>query len=74
MVMLLVERGANVNAEATDSALHGLTPTLIAEDQGYDDLAAYLRSKGGTVNQVFVAKRAARRAFTNVVGPFLYSH
>lgn len=74
MVILLVESGANVNAEATDMGLHGLTPTLIAQDQGYDDLAAYLRSKGGTVNQVFVTRRAAQRAFTNIVGPFLYSH
>ena len=74
MVELLVEAGANVNAEATEQGIPGLTPTQIADDQGYGELAAYLRSKGGKVNHGFLVRRAAQRAFTNAIGPFLQQH
>jgi ankyrin repeat protein len=74
MIELLVESGANVNAEATEQGIPGLTPTQIARDQGYSELAAYLRSKGGKVNEGFLARRTAQRAFTNAIAPFLQMH
>jgi len=79
MAELLVESGANVNAEAfermgitTAPGLYGLTPLQLAEDQGATELAAYLRSKGATVNHVFAAKRAARNAEGALIAPFLW--
>lgn len=74
MVEFLVQGGANVNAEATEQGIPGLTPTQIALDQGYGELAAYLRSKGGKVNQGFLARRTAQRAYTRAIGPFLQQH
>lgn len=74
MVALLVDSGADVNAEATEQALSGLTPTQIADDQGYAELAAYLRAKGGKVNHMFLARRAAQRAYINAIAPFLHQH
>jgi hypothetical protein len=74
MVELLVESGANVNAEATQQGIPGLTPTQIAVDQGYGDLASYLRSKGGKVNEAFLARRTVLRASTNAIAPFLHMH
>lgn len=74
LVELLAESGANVNAEATEQGIPGLTPTQVAVDRGYAELAAYLRSKGGKVNHTFLAKRAAQRAFINAIAPFLHQH
>jgi Ankyrin repeats (3 copies)/Ankyrin repeat len=74
MVELLVEGGANVNAEATELGIAGLTATQIAVDHEYGELAAYLRSRGGKVNHGFLAKRAAQRAYTKAIGPFLQQH
>lgn len=74
MVELLVESGANVNAEATEQGIPGLTPTQIARDQGYTELAAYLQSKGGRVNESFLVKRAAQRAYIEAIAPFLQMH
>ncbi|MEO8166396.1 MAG: hypothetical protein ABI619_13475, partial [Betaproteobacteria bacterium] len=74
MVKILVEGGARINAEADQHGIHGLTPTLIGDDHDYREIAAYLRSKGGQVNHVFVAKRAAQRVMTFIVAPFLQMH
>lgn len=74
MARLLVENGASVNAEAMEQGIQGLTPTQIAEDQVYRELAAFLRSKGGKVNLAFLAKRTAQRALVNAVAPFLRQH
>lgn len=79
MAELLVENGANVNAEAyermgvtTEPGLYGLTPLQLAEDQKTTEIAAYLRSKGATVNHVFAAKRATRNAEGANIAPFLW--
>ena len=74
MVELLMESGANVNAEATQQGISGLTPTQIAVDQGYGELASYLRSKGGKVNEAFLVRRTVLRASTNAIAPFLHMH
>ena len=79
MVELLVESGANVNEEYFDNpGGYGLTPTLLAEDMGYPELAAYLRSKGGDINHGFVAKRAWKRATGRIlqviIAPFYYRY
>jgi len=82
MVKLLVESGANVNAESFEiyggTGPYGLTPTLLAEDLGYPEISAYLRSKGGKVNYSYVAKRAAYRtgkgAVEVIIAPFYYGH
>jgi ankyrin repeat protein len=72
MVRLLVESGAAINAEAVEEGFLGLTPTQIADDHDYAEIAAFLRSKGGKTNATFVAKRAAQRAYIKLIGPFLY--
>ncbi len=74
MVKILVEGGASINAEADELGIHGITPTLIADDHDYKELSVYLRSKGGRVNHVFVAKRAAQRVLTIMLTPFLHMH
>jgi len=76
MVELLVESGAHVNAECfehlnTTAGLYGLTPLQLAEDQGSNEIAAYLRSKGAITNYSFRADRAAQRAKAAVIAPFL---
>ena len=74
MVRLLVELGANINAEATDRDISELTPTLIAEDHNYQELRDFLRAKGGTVNNAFVVKRGLQRALGAVIAPLVVSH
>ena len=44
MVKLLVEKGADVNKASTVGS--GIKPLKMAERQGDDEIAAYLRSKG----------------------------
>ena len=71
MVELLVVNGANVNAEAMENGLHGLTPTQIAIDMNYSELEAFLRSKGGTVSRIFNAKRTLHKIWATIIlAPF----
>jgi ankyrin repeat protein len=74
MASLLLERGADVNAEAEENGLAGLKPLQIAEDQKYTAMAELLRSKGGTTSVAFSAQRAARRTATTILAPILRGH
>jgi hypothetical protein len=59
MAALLLDRGADVNAEAlTDRNVPGLTPVQLALDMNNEKLAALLRARGGAVNERFVSARA----------------
>lgn len=71
MIALLVDSGADVNAEAKDGELEGLTPTQSAEDRKRPEIAGYLRSKGGTVNELFKARREIRNAPLRLL-PWIY--
>ena len=77
MATLLMDRGADVNAQAKDNTeLAGLTPTQLAHDLGNEPLAAQLRARGGAVNEDYVARRARQKLAKTVrevaVGIFLY--
>lgn len=74
MAKLLLASGADVNVEATQESVAGLTPTQLAEDLGDAEMSRLLRSNGGITNPSFSAKRAAKRAAQQLLGPFLHSH
>lgn len=75
MAHLLVDAGADVNAEAEDSpAIDGLRPLQIALDQDNAPLADFLRSRGAVTSPAFSAKRAAHRAAVHLLGPLLRGH
>jgi hypothetical protein len=74
MAALLIERSANVNAEAEEMGIEGLRPLQIAEDQKYEAMARLLRSKGATTNGSYLAKRSGREAVIKVLGPVLRGH
>jgi ankyrin repeat protein len=62
---LLIDRGADVNAEFQG----GMTPLLMARDNKDKAMESLLEQHGGRVNLAFVAKRAAlRKLFEDAPG------
>ncbi|MES3001246.1 MAG: ankyrin repeat domain-containing protein [Pseudomonadota bacterium] len=74
LTRILVDSGADVNAEASEQDLAGLRPLQIALDTADSDTATLLRDHGARVNYLFFAKRAALMGAFRLVAPFLGSH
>lgn len=74
---VLLESGANINAECIDPVLRvkGLTPLQLAIDTNNQPLEVLLRSKGGRVNRTLQARRmldVAKRAAGGIILNALY--
>lgn len=74
MAQMLVDSGANVNAEASAQGLRGLRPLQVALDQGDLETGAILRAHGAHLNFLFASKRAALHGASMLLAPFMVGH
>ena len=74
MIVLLLDHGANPNAEAVSEGILGLTPLQKAQDSKETEAAKVLAQRGGKTSAAYYARREAQRGAIKLLSPILRGH